>query len=74
MPIPTPAAENLWTTLSTDENYAGLTEYVQAKLGAVKTDLTNFRDAVQGSVSSAQLDDLDNLIAAVCHPPPGCGG
>ena len=67
-----PDYNQLWSTLCADEQYAGLCEFIQRKMSSLKSDLSDFRDAVCNSISEEQEETLNNIITGVCHPPPGC--
>jgi hypothetical protein len=67
-----PNYDQLWSTLCEDEQYAELCEYIKRNMSALRSDLSDFRDAVCNSISEEQRETLDTLMVSICHPPPGC--
>ena len=64
----------LWTTLRTDENYAGLADYVMQKNGNLQRELIELRNSVYDIIPQEARESFDLVVEIPCHPPPGCDG
>lgn len=67
-----PDYNELWLTLCGDEQYAGLCAYIQTKMRNLQSRLTEFKASVHDDIPPEACGELDDIMASVCHPPPGC--